>query len=282
MDISISLFILLSLISGIVHSENILFLLPISSKSHKNVYDPLISALALNGHNITVVSSVKPSKNIPLVHEITPTTSEEVFAKYVNPFEARKLSTLKRLFYGADHWIDICHQVYKNEEIQHLLQHGQFDLTIVNGIGNNCFYGMLYQFKCPTMALLTLPAANFITERLGTHLPPSHVPLSFLDLTEKMTFTQRLTNSLVQWMIKLAEKLYYSRIYREFKNQYHGESSPEIAQIASNISMLLVNSHISMNPSMPLLPDIVEIGGMHCKPAKPVKPVWILCFDYYW
>jgi glucuronosyltransferase len=256
-----------------LHAENILFLLPISSKSHKNVYDPLINALAEKGHNLTIVSSVNSSYKLPSVHEIVPVTSAEVFAEFLNPFEARKLSTLGRITQGADHWITICHKVYQNEDVQGLLKNGKFDLVIVNGIGNNCFYGMIPSFNAPSMALLTLPASNFNTERLGTHLPPSHVPMSFLDLTERMNFKQRTLNTVIQWLLIIADKLYYTPLFGAVKTKYHGEDWPELGTISRNFSMLLVNSHLSMNPLLPLLPDIVEVGGMHCRPAKPLKQV---------
>jgi len=201
--------------------ERILFLLPISSKSHKNVFDPLINALAAKGREITTVSSVRSSGVPSYVHEIVPVPVEEVFKEYLSPFEARKLPRLKRLFAGSDHFVEICHKVYENVEVQNLLKTGRFDLVVVNGILNHCSFWNDSDFRSPCNSPTHSSASNFNTERLGTHLSPSFVPLSFLHFTDVMTFQQRVANTVVQWIIKFAEVFYYRPIYREIKDKYH-------------------------------------------------------------
>ncbi|CAG7734362.1 unnamed protein product [Allacma fusca] len=41
-------------------------------------------------------------------------------------------------------------------------------------------------------------------------------------------------------------------------------------EIKANVSVLLMNSHFSINGARPVLPDVIEIGGGHCKPGKPL------------
>ncbi|KAG8238543.1 hypothetical protein J437_LFUL018357 [Ladona fulva] len=45
---------------------------------------------------------------------------------------------------------------------------------------------------------------------------------------------------------------------------------PPLTEIGSNISLILVNNHYVINGPQPLLPGIIEVGGMQCTPAKPL------------
>jgi MGT family glycosyltransferase len=47
-----------------------------------------------------------------------------------------------------------------------------------------------------------------------------------------------------------------------------GEDIPGLAELESDFSMMLVNSHFSINHPRPTMPDVVEIGGVHCRPGR--------------
>jgi UDP:flavonoid glycosyltransferase YjiC (YdhE family) len=57
------------------------------------------------------------------------------------------------------------------------------------------------------------------------------------------------------------------QIYRE---KLGDPNLPSVNQILSNASLILSNSHFSLSPPKPFLPEIVEVGGMHCRPAQPL------------
>ncbi|CAL4065734.1 unnamed protein product [Meganyctiphanes norvegica] len=48
----------------------------------------------------------------------------------------------------------------------------------------------------------------------------------------------------------------------------HFPNLPSMLEIERNQSLVLMNSHISMDMAYPLLPNQVEVGGMHLRPAK--------------
>lgn len=70
-------FVLLTYLAKCTIASKILFLSPVATKSHKNVFDPLIDALATRGHELTVISPMKTSK-VPSVKEIVPVNLEGV------------------------------------------------------------------------------------------------------------------------------------------------------------------------------------------------------------
>ncbi|MPC53573.1 UDP-glucuronosyltransferase 2B14 [Portunus trituberculatus] len=45
---------------------------------------------------------------------------------------------------------------------------------------------------------------------------------------------------------------------------------PPLLDIERNQSLTLINTHFSITTPVPLLPSQVEVGGMHCRPAKPL------------
>jgi len=56
-------------------------------------------------------------------------------------------------------------------------------------------------------------------------------------------------------------------IYRQKLND---SNIPSVSEIMRNTSLILSNSHVSLMKPKPFLPDIVEVGGMHCRPPKPL------------
>jgi glucuronosyltransferase len=55
--------------------------------------------------------------------------------------------------------------------------------------------------------------------------------------------------------------------------RYFGDSLPPLADIARNTSLLLLNTHFSMNQPRPFVPQIVEVGGLHLSLPKPLPEV---------
>lgn len=57
--------------------------------------------------------------------------------------------------------------------------------------------------------------------------------------------------------------------------QKFGDGIPDVADLAKNVSLILVNTHFSLIGSRPINAQVVEIGGVHIKNPKPLKPVSI-------
>lgn len=264
---------------GEVASDRILFLLPLSTKSHKNFFDPLISSLAKRGHKVTVLTNERSLderwRNNLTVTELAPVSSQELMKGFPNPFEYKKNG--KSMAFPFHFVISGCHKVIQSEIFQNLMivnsPQRNFDLIIVDSFLSNCFDGFIHKSGVPFILATTTPAPSYISERVGNFLPPSIIPvISFDGYGEnngEMSFVGRLRNFMhfciakvyVQWkIIPTLEK-----VYRE----YLGDETPGIFEIEQGAKMIFTNSHYSMNFPRPMLPAIVELGGIHCrKPAK--------------
>ena len=48
---------------------------------------------------------------------------------------------------------------------------------------------------------------------------------------------------------------------------------PPILELERNLSLTFINSHFSLEQSVPLLPNQVEVGGIYCRPGRPLPKV---------
>ncbi|CAL8107618.1 unnamed protein product [Orchesella dallaii] len=271
---AISVSVLFSTLITHVTTSKILFLLPIASKSHKNVFDPLIDALLSRGHELTVVSPVKSSKNYTNLREIHPVTVEEISNSPAmsggNMFENRRKGKLAVLLSFDNTFIEeVCHKFYRNEEINGILKtREKFDLAFVNAVPNQCVLGLVNYLNIPHIYLGSLPLTNAHIGGVGGFFPRSFVPSPFSPFIDKMSFMERVINFIIEM---LSGHLYYQKQSSDIYRQYLGNDIPTVEEIDRNVSMIFMNTNFLLTFPRPLLPDIVEVGGMHCKYGRKSK-----------
>lgn len=52
-----------------------------------------------------------------------------------------------------------------------------------------------------------------------------------------------------------------------------GNDMPSVVDISKKVSLILTNTHYSLNGPRPLSPKVIEVGGVHIKEAKPIDEV---------
>lgn len=60
-----------------------------------------------------------------------------------------------------------------------------------------------------------------------------------------------------------------------------GDDIPDVAKIAKKISLTFVNQHYSYAGPKPLSNQLIEIGGLHIKPEKPIPQVSSCVFPIF-
>ena len=88
-----------------------------------------------------------------------------------------------------------------------------------------------------------------------------------------MTFLERVENFLFTTASELIHTLLHLKSQDEIMRKYFGEDLPPIEDIVKNTSLVLINHHYSLAFPRPLLPNMVEIGGYHINPPKPLPSV---------
>ncbi|ODM91207.1 UDP-glucuronosyltransferase 2B18 [Orchesella cincta] len=274
---SLWIFPILSLLLGACLGDRILFLLPLASPSHVNVHDPLIKALGERGHEIINLSPIKSPSMPPTVKTIQLITSEELHATMPDVFEERRKGQLQFMLNSStfDHIHNACVKVMKHPTFHEVLKNEKFDLVVLDIVLNQCMFGVIPHFKAPSILLSTSATWSLFTTPFGNRLPPSFVPCLVMRTTDHMSFLERLTNTVVDTMFGW---LYYGVMMKMSENLYrkhlpNGDQLPGIYEIHANANLVLFNDHYTYNQPRPLLPDLIEVGGMHCRPAKKLPKV---------
>lgn len=106
--------------------------------------------------------------------------------------------------------------------------------------------------------------------------PPNFafMPNNFLDYAPPMNFWQRLWNTVYSGF-NTAYFRYLTQDQDKIMKKYLGDNTPSLAEIESNVSLVLVNTHISLNGGRPITSALVEVAGLHIEDEHEELPkVW--------
>lgn len=70
----------------------------------------------------------------------------------------------------------------------------KFDVIIVQQFNSDCMVAVAWKLSAPIMGLSSCSLLPYHYDRFGTPLLPSHIPVTFLGYSDKMTFSERLSN----------------------------------------------------------------------------------------
>lgn len=82
-----------------------------------------------------------------------------------------------------------------------------------------------------------------------------------------MNFWQRCYNLFLHVWISCFVQLWAVPETNRLLQQYF-PGAPSISELNNNVSLLLLNGHVSTNQPLPLTPNMIEIGGYHVTPPK--------------
>jgi glucuronosyltransferase len=100
--------------------------------------------------------------------------------------------------------------------------------------------------------------------------PFSYVPHPFLTYTDKMTFAQRLSNTIHSYLETFMYKLYHLPNQRNLYQQYFPNAKKSFDEMYKSSAIIFLNNHVASSSPRPYLPNMIEIGGIHVEPSKPL------------
>ncbi|XP_062054759.1 UDP-glucuronosyltransferase 2B13-like [Lepus europaeus] len=184
---------------------------------------------------------------------------------YWETFSLMKMFVLKY----SDIYEAICKEVVLNKKLMTKLQESRFDVVLADPVspGGELLAELL---KIPLVYSLR-GFAGYILQKHGGGLllPPSYVPVMMSGLSSQMTFMERVQNLLCMlyfdfWFPKFNEKR-WDRFYSEVLGR-----PATFLELLGKADMWLIRSYWDLEFPRPLLPNFDFIGGLHCKPAKPL------------
>ncbi|XP_068086153.1 UDP-glycosyltransferase UGT5 [Anabrus simplex] len=259
------------LLSG-CDGARILGIVPMPARSHHIAFLSLMRELASRQHEVTVMNFFPQEKPIPNYTDIT--LNMDVFKEIHagNMFTDTPSTVLGILMklWGMGNLIgDHLLQSPNVQEVIHS-KNQHFDLVILEAFANEAFLGFAHKFKAPVIFLCPFGGTHWMHSVVGNPSTFSYIPDTFLNFNDHMTFPQRIHNTLIGVIELLVRELYYLPQQDAIMRKYFNNSGPipDIRELERQTSLLLLNSDVSLSYPRPMVPNAVQVGGMHIKPPK--------------
>jgi glucuronosyltransferase len=245
-------------------------------KSHFDVFEPYLEQLAARGHQLTVISHfprkdpIANYKDIDLRGTTKVNKTVSVISYLVIPQMGQLVSALILSEWGTE----ACEKTLENPNVQELIKSDEkFDLLMVEMFNTDCFLAFGHKFRIPIIGFSSCTFMPWTPGRVGNPDNPAYIPTQFVLSSDKMNFMERFLNT--YWYI--FHHLHYPFLMdapaHELAKQHFGESLPPLSHLARNTSLIFVNNHFSLNRPRPLVPGVIEVAGIHIKPAKALPKV---------
>lgn len=155
-----------------------------------------------------------------------------------------------------------------NEDIQKLIRTEKFDAVVVELFGLDALIGFGQHFNCPVIGVTTFDGVYWNDIYTSNQSPYSYVPMIFAGLPDKMTFVQRLQNTILSQAEKILWNFYHLPKQRQLYEKFFPQAKFSLDEVHRNVSMVFMNSHVSYSSARPFLPNMIGIGGIHMDPPK--------------
>ncbi|XP_008497819.2 UDP-glucuronosyltransferase 2C1 isoform X2 [Calypte anna] len=249
----------------------------------------LLEELVLRGHEVSVLV---PSSN--LLIDYTDKSSPFTFEVLEVPFTQKTLDDMMEGF--LHFWIDeistaypwdimwkmiedlknftklskeTCDTLVMNPQLMEKLQQAKFDVLIADplSVGGELVAEIL---AIPFVYTFRFSNGNTV-ERLcgGLPSPPSYVPASTRGLTDQMSFVERLQN----FLFYLYSDLFFLKFWRDELDGYYSDvlgRPTTLCETMGKAEIWLIRTYWDFEFPRPFLPNFEFVGGLHCKPAKPL------------
>ena len=177
-------------------------------------------------------------------------------------------------------WItgeSLCHYVLQQESVQKLIHSTDlhFDVVIFEAFANECFLGFAHKFQAPIIQVCHYGGGNFMANWVGGPNPYSYVPDEYIEYTYKMNFWERTHNTIVCLLKHVGRQLIHvpkqnAAMQKHFN---YTDSLPPVWELEHKTSLVLLNTHHSIDYPKPVMPNYVQVGGMHVRPPTDLPQV---------
>jgi len=250
-----------------------------NGRSHFIMFEALLKGLAARGHQVYVVGHFPQKKPIPNYTDIS---VEGLLPGAVNNYTMEFALALsddtKLLDFLWNTNLDICRIVLEHPKVKQLIKgDDKFDLIITEIFGPDCFLGLSHRFNAPIISMISSMILPWANDRIGNPSHPAHMPNYFLPYTHPMTFGQRLVNTVLTEILKLGNYYFSELPMDRLSKEHFGPDVPSIAELKKKTSLILVNTHFSLNVPRPTVPALIEVGGLHIQENGKLPEVSYSC-----
>ncbi|XP_049832172.1 UDP-glucosyltransferase 2-like [Schistocerca gregaria] len=238
--------------------------------SHWAMFRPLLLELARRGHHVTVLSHF-PQDDAPPTYEDR--SLKGAVPSIVNTFSvdfAMSSSMIKFIWFEMQ---SFCRPNFEHPVTKELIKNKEkFDVILLEVFGPDCFAAFHHHLGgVPVVGMTSSVMLPWGNSRVGNPDNPAYIPNYFMPFSSRMNFWERLVNTVSTFATSVGFDLLVPGPVDELNREYFGNEVPKTLDLVKNLSLFLVNSHFSINFPRPLLPNVVEVAGIHVPTtAKPL------------
>ncbi|NWS87475.1 UD11 glucuronosyltransferase, partial [Toxostoma redivivum] len=235
----------------------------------------VVDILGQRGHEVVVVAPevtmrIKPSKNFVMKMFSVPYTQEDLKKEFQAFFhfsfeQGSFLERFVKAYQGikriTNFGVSSCGHLLQNKELIRYLEESKFDAVLTDPV-LLCGAILAKHLSLPAVYFLRGIPCGLDFDATQCPRPPSYVPRGFTQLTDYMTFLQRVKNLLHDIPdIFLCDFAFepYSKLASEFLQQ-----DMTVQDLLHQASVWLLRSEFVLEYPRPLMPNIIPIGGVNC------------------
>ena len=193
-------------------------------------------------------------------------------------FKRTKFTFFKEMKFYWDLGFRLCDILIQHKELQDIInsKREKFDVIISSAFFNDCVFGISYMLDIPVIKMCALDGTKWMDEWVGNPSPYAYLTQVFSDYGDRMNFWQRTLNTLSEIYVKLGRIFYVIPQHDAILRKYFNSSNiPSVSVLQKSTALLMINQHFSIGYSRPLMPNTVEIGGIHINTPKKLNSVSI-------
>lgn len=165
------------------------------------------------------------------------------------------------------HVVEMVRQMFEDTKLMQSFHDAKYDLVLTDpGIGT----GVLHAHR---LGLPLVFNVRWTIQGEGHYAiapsPFSYVPVPGSELTDKMTFLQRVKNILMYMFTRMQIWYVTDPVYIPFVHQYFGKDVHYMELFQAADIWLMRNDFIFEFPR-PTMPNVVYMSGFQCKPSQPL------------
>ncbi|XP_030269130.1 UDP-glucuronosyltransferase 2C1-like [Sparus aurata] len=269
----------------ICHGGKIL-VVPVEGSHWVNM-DILIKALHSRGHSVDVVRANKSwyiKESSPHYNTVTVPVIEAFNHDFINPILKRMIDIERggsSLLSFASVQVEfsnaminihriVCKMatdMFEDKDLMNSLKEREYDLVLTDPVGGAGIM-LAHALKLPLVYNV-----RWVTSGEG-HLaiapsPLSYIPMTGSRLSNKMTFMERVKNVIFYVIWKAQDVFLIDPQYQAVCDKFFG---PEVrySDLLKGADLWLMRVDFVFEFPRPTMPNVVYMGGFHCKPAEPL------------
>ncbi|XP_052866527.1 UDP-glucosyltransferase 2-like [Anopheles cruzii] len=275
-------FILFFALVTVSDGHKILFLAPFPGPSHWLMMKHFIRALSERGHEVTAITAFPFGEPLPSLYNevvIDPPYPIRKTFPVESLFEASQSSDFTKLAMYWDLGINTSRHGLESEPVRQFISRRDltFDLILAEQFFQESWLMFAHQYGAPIVTISTYGYSDFFDRIMGLRTPLSFVPHMVFSYEDDMTYQERVYNVIVSMYDAFCRQHYYlpeqdQLAAQAFSSIAGSGTLPSVADLERSISLILVNSHPILSRPRPSIRGLVDIGGAHIRPARPLDP----------